>query len=126
MRYSLPCFHLAVNKAQAASLHSQAYMLISAAAQRRARMHYCQNGIGQITVSNCGLLSLSKGDKCTNKEINVKLRKRHLFFFSGNHLQHVLATCVIGVVPNTVVFLNITTHTQYIASPSKFNFDLTF
>lgn len=63
MQYSLPCFHLALNKAQAATLHLQTYMLISAAAQPRPRMHYCQNGIGQITVSNCVLFSLSKGDK---------------------------------------------------------------
>lgn len=63
--------------AGAAALHSQAYMLSSAAAQHRPRMHYCHNGIGQITVSNRVLLSLSKGDKSTNKQINVKLRKRH-------------------------------------------------
>lgn len=76
MPHSL-CFHLALNWARAATLHSQAYMLSSAAAQHRPRMHYCHNGIGQITVSNRVLLSLSKGDKSTNKQINVKLRKRH-------------------------------------------------
>lgn len=101
-------------------------MLFNATAQRRPRMHYCQDGIGQITVSNCVLLSLSKGDKRTDKEINVKLKKRHFCVFVGNHLKHVLAICVFGMMANTVLFLIITTHTQYVASLLKFNFNFTF
>lgn len=78
MPYSLLRFLLALNTPRAATMHSRAYMLCGAAAQHGARIHYCQNRIGQITVSNCVLLSLSQGDKSTNKQNQCKAGEKAL------------------------------------------------